>query len=466
MPAATEAPPTVADAPVEEHPSDTSKLKTFIGILRKFIGVADLAAVRFSLPSQLLEPTPNLEYWTYIDAPNAFVAIGSSDDALDRMLEVCRFWFTKDLKYVKGRPCKPYNSCLGEFFRCNWETEDNAPKINTAALKSGSANGSGTASSASSFKSAKADKNASTLSLTVPKHGTSTPNAKPLTISYLTEQTSHHPPVSAFSVVCPERGIYARGFDQISAKFTGTSVRVLPGEHNLGIFITLEKRNNETYRLTHPTASLGGILRGTLSVSVSEYTYITCPETKLKTILHYIEAGWLGRSTNRVEGIIFRYDPENDDKTTIKDVPEADIVARLSGPWREKIEFSLGSKPIDSQPAEARFTIIELAPLNVAPKILPPKELQQEYESLNLWGGVTEAIHSKQFSRATTVKQELEERQREKARERESTQTVWKPIFFQQVTDDSGRPELTDKGRAVQERSQRGEWNIDDLIEK
>lgn len=83
----------------------------------RFIGVSDLASVRFSLPSQLLEPTPNLEYWNYLDAPNAFVAIGTSDEPLDRMLEVCRFWFTKDLKYVKGKPCKPYNSCLGEFFR-------------------------------------------------------------------------------------------------------------------------------------------------------------------------------------------------------------------------------------------------------------------------------------------------------------------------------------------------------------
>lgn len=52
------------------------------------------------------------------------------------MLEVLRFWFTKDLvcfhfslilypahllilpqKYIKGKPCKPYNSTLGEFFR-------------------------------------------------------------------------------------------------------------------------------------------------------------------------------------------------------------------------------------------------------------------------------------------------------------------------------------------------------------
>jgi hypothetical protein len=84
---------------------------------RRFIGVTDIASVRFSLPAQLLEPTPNLEYWNYLDQPNTFVAIGDSDDALDRMLEVLRFWFTKDLKYVKGKPCKPYNSTLGEFFR-------------------------------------------------------------------------------------------------------------------------------------------------------------------------------------------------------------------------------------------------------------------------------------------------------------------------------------------------------------
>lgn len=90
---------------------------THIHRLGRFIGVADLAAVRFSLPSQLLEPTPNLEYWNYLDSPNAFIAIGTSDDPVDRMLEVLRFWFTKDLKYAKGKPCKPYNSCLGEFFR-------------------------------------------------------------------------------------------------------------------------------------------------------------------------------------------------------------------------------------------------------------------------------------------------------------------------------------------------------------
>lgn len=95
-----------------------------------------------------------------------------------------------------------------------------------------------------------------------PNEDPSTEDHRTVRVSYLTEQTSHHPPVSAFVVTCPDKGITARGFDQISAKFTGTSVRVTPGAHNLGIFVTLHRRNNEEYQLTHPTAHLGGLLRG------------------------------------------------------------------------------------------------------------------------------------------------------------------------------------------------------------
>ncbi|KAI5863778.1 hypothetical protein GGS23DRAFT_565292 [Durotheca rogersii] len=453
------APHASADEDVPQN--EGGKLKMFISILRRFVGVADLAAVRFSLPSQLLEPTPNLEYWNYLDNPSAFASIGTSDEPLDRMLEVLRFWFTKDLKYVKGRPCKPYNSCLGEFFRCNWEAEDNAPRINTRSLI---AAGSGNASSSSSIKSAQNGVDPRTASTVSVVQTAANPAGPTVRISYLTEQTSHHPPVSAFYISCPEKGLHARGFDQISAKFTGTTIKVSPGEHNLGIFITLERRNHETYQLKHPAAHLGGILRGALSVSVGDMAYITCPETKLKAILHYIEDGWLGRAQNKMEGVIFKYDPENDDKQRIKDVPDADVVVRLGGAWKDRIVFTLGSKPVESHPPEQQTTIIDLAPLTVAPKTLPPREAQAENESLVLWDGVTQAIMSKQFSKATSVKVELEERQREKARERERKNEVFQPMFFNQATDKGGKPDLTEKGRQVLERAQKGDWSLEGIL--
>ena len=164
-------------------------------------------------------------------------------------------------------------------------------------------------------------------------------------MSYLTEQTSHHPPISAFWIDCPEKGISARGFDQLSAKFTGTSIRVTAGAHNLGIFISVHSRNNEEYQLTHPSAHLGGLIRGSLYVSVADTCFVTCPQNKLKVVLHYMEEGWLGKSQNKVEGAIYRYDPENDNVTRLKDVPDKDVVARLEGCWHEKIYWRLpGSK--------------------------------------------------------------------------------------------------------------------------
>ena len=118
----------------------------------------------------------------------------------------------------------------------------------------------------------------------------------------------------------------------------------------------------------------------------------------------------------------------------------------------------------DSHPPEKQTVIIDLNPLSVAPKSLPPKEQQAENESLKLWDGVTQAILSKQFSKATTVKVELEERQREKARERERTNAPFQPVFFTQVTDRAGRPDLTDKGRQVLERAQKNEWELDGIV--
>ncbi|EGD86418.1 hypothetical protein H112_07355 [Trichophyton rubrum D6] len=423
------------DLPVD----DSSKLRAFLSILRNFIGVSDIASVRFSLPAQLLEPIPNLEYWNYLDRPESFASIGKSDDELGRMLEVLRFWFTKDLKYVKGKPCKPYNSVLGEFFRCNWEVKDTEAAVSLPAAKSASRE---------------------SIAPSIASTAASTSSAETVKISYITEQTSHHPPVSAFWVDCPQRGITARGFDQISAKFTGTSVRITPGQHNLGIFITLARRDNEEYRLTHPDAHLGGLLRGALSVSVADTCYVTCPRTKIKAILQYLEDGWLGKAQHRVVGAVFRYDPDNDCVARIKDIPAPHLLAEISGSWHERIYFNLPSNPKDKQ------LLIDVTPLFPAAKITPPPEKQLAYESRRLWADITAAIHAKQYSLATRLKHELEESQRSKAALRRENKHEWTPRFFA-VADQHiqpGRPHLTDDGRKALDNLHRDVFDLDEKL--
>ncbi|KAL3470188.1 hypothetical protein BJX99DRAFT_239928 [Aspergillus californicus] len=400
----------------EKAPDESSKLKTFLSILRKFVGVSDIASVRFSLPAQLLEPTPNLEYWNYLDRPETFASIGTSGEPLGRMLEVLRFWFTKDLKYIKGKPCKPYNSTLGEFFRCSWEIGSTLPE------------------------------------LPLPPNGapvdvvstTEDSNGEPARVCFLTEQTSHHPPVSAFYIDCPKTGVSARGFDQISAKFTGTSIRVAPGQHNLGIFINISKRDDEEYQLTHPAAHLGGLLRGALSITVADTCYIVCPKTSIKVILQYLEEGWISRAQNKVEGVIFRYDPDNDTIIKVKDVPEGKILAKISGSWHGQMYYTLAGM---TEPQ----LLIDIAPLFPVAKDLPPEESQLSNESRKFWSGVTEAITDKKYGQATKLKQEIEERQRQKAAERQTKNEEWKPRFFTGAVTPQGKPTLSEEGAVALE---------------
>ncbi|EEA19739.1 hypothetical protein TMatcc_009885 [Talaromyces marneffei ATCC 18224] len=428
-------------AVVEKGHDDSSKLKTFLSILRKFVGVADIASVRFSLPAQLLEPTPNLEYWNYLDRPETFASIGTSDDDLGRMLEVLRFWFTKDLKYIKGKPCKPYNSTLGEFFRAYWEVDNTAAPV---------------------------------LPSSKPTNGAVSTTDGSAKVCFLTEQTSHHPPVSAFYIDCPQRGVSARGFDQISAKFTGTSIRVGPGQHNLGIFVNLANRDNEEYQLTHPAAHLSGLLRGSLYISVADSCYITCPKTRIKVILQYLEDGWVSKAHSRVEGVIFRYDPDNDTKMKVKDVPSNDVLARINGCWREQIYYTLtaaatsgsGSSISSRSSTTSEFNkpqlLIDLVPLTIVPKSVPPEEIQLSNESRKFWSGVTSSILSKQFGQATKLKQEIEERQRAKAAEREAKSEKWKPRFFTDAVTPLGRPDLTDDGRQALEKMFKGDFKLEE----
>ncbi|THC89265.1 hypothetical protein EYZ11_011285 [Aspergillus tanneri] len=311
----------------EKAPDDSSKLKTFLSILRKyapapFVGVADIASVRFSLPAHLLEPMPNLEYWNYLDRPETFAS---------------------------------------------WEINDILPEV-LVASNLDAANGT--------------------------------------------------------SAVTDDNGEVVK--------------------HNLGIFVNIEKRNNEEYQLTHPAAHLGGLLRGALAITVSDTCYITCPKTCIKVILQYLEDGWIGRAQNRVEGVVFRYDPDRDTATKIKDVSDGDLLAKISGSWHGEVFYTLAGTN------EPRL-LIDITPLSPVPKTVPSNDNQLSNESRKFWSKVTEAILDKKYGQATRFKQEIEERQRQKAAERQARNEIWQPRFFTGAVTPLGKPELTEEGRKALE---------------
>lgn len=241
-------------------------------------------------------------------------------------------------------------------------------------------------------------------------------------IAYLTEQISHHPPISAFCAACPSRQLELLGIDQISAKVSGTTVRVMPGSFNKGIFVRITggAGAGETYHVTHPVAAVNGILRGSFYVTVCESTIITCTGAKdgrhLRAVIEYKEESWLGKAHFLCEGVIHTFDPEetaHQEWTKVKHVPRSRVVATFHGSWRHLIKW----KRIDEDETEYK-QLIDLSQLHVIPKAVRPLEKQLHNESRKLWENVTSKLLSKEYSEANKHKQAIEQKQRDDASER------------------------------------------------
>jgi hypothetical protein len=311
----------------------------------------------------------------YLDRGDLFAAIGESDDDLERMAAVLRWTrkcvitiacpgangnltVTMWLKYVRGRIVKPYNSALGEQFRAHWDVMPSTldeqgepqhfegllssdptlppPDLSTSlgALKISSDTDVASAASSSASRIA-VDELPSSYSLPSSTPVSHAPSIKSTftadtsvgsrpsdslpqkdrhRIVFLSEQVSHHPPISCFWYESQPGAngspkVQASGVDQISAKFTGTSVKVCAGSQNQGIFVRLPELGEEYQvgvlclfswlvsllridsKVTHPTASITGILRGSPYVTISDYTYVTARtergNTNLRAIINY-----------------------------------------------------------------------------------------------------------------------------------------------------------------------------------
>ncbi|KAG8714173.1 hypothetical protein FRC08_012279 [Ceratobasidium sp. 394] len=447
---AHDAPETVAD-------TGEGKLKMIVGLIKKCLGVKDIATMRISLPASVLEPIPNLEYWNYLDRPDAFAAIGDSDDPLLRMLAVLRFTFTKDLKFVHGKICKPYNSVLGEHFRSHtsfiplsYPSDSDLPPIfvsHTLAshsvgltipeptLPSETASVRSTVSTSGPNAARSKHKLSGELS---PGLGEDEEdefedaedgqtNGDRVRVVFLTEQVSHHPPISSYYISAPERGIEACGVDQISAKVAGTTVRVTPGASNKGIFIKLNKGagSGETYRITHPSANVNGIFRGQFYATMSDSTVVTCDrlgKDSLRAVIEYKDESWIGKAQFLLEGVVHTYDPSDPEEcaswTKVKQVPPSRVVATFDGTWRGLVKWKRVGET-ESRP------LIDLANLAVMPKHVRPIDSQLPNESHRLWEHVTKNLLSKNYSEATRVKQGIEQKQRDDAAARKAKGEEW-----------------------------------------
>jgi len=82
--------------------------------------------------------------------------------------------------------------------------------------------------------------------------------------------------------------------------------------------------------------------------------------------------------------------------------------------------------------------------------------MQLPLESRQVWTDVTAAIHAKEFSKATKLKQAIEARQRKAAAARKERDEEWEPKYFV-MEDNGGRAVLSQEGQEMLESLGAGE---------
>ncbi|KAG1122331.1 hypothetical protein G6F42_011582 [Rhizopus arrhizus] len=288
-------------------------------------------------------------------------------------------------RFVEGVK-KPYNPILGEFFRCEYNLKDGSKAM------------------------------------------------------YISEQVSHHPPISAYYYSLPELGIFVTGEAHPKAKFLGNSAATVMKGYTRIVFSEL---NNETFEISNPNVYARGILFGKMIMEMGDQSTIKCKSLDLICELDFKTKGYFSGQYHSVTG-------------KIKRISTGDVLYEISGVWTEEL-FIKGKVIRNWESIESKTLIIyflfctlsqflnlvllcnqnsskesffNVSKHPVIAKSVEPLDDQEWNESRKLWSKVTAGLAAKDMDAATDEKTFIENRQREETAVRQKEGLQWHPRFF------------------------------------
>ncbi|XP_012577713.1 PREDICTED: oxysterol-binding protein-related protein 9 isoform X5 [Condylura cristata] len=322
------------------------------------------------LPTFILERRSLLEmYADFFAHPDLFVSISDQKDARDRMVQVVKWYLSAFHAGRKGSVAKkPYNPILGEIFQCHWtlpnDTEENSELVSEGPVPWVSKN----------------------------------------CVTFVAEQVSHHPPISAFYAECFNKKIQFNAHIWTKSKFLGMSI----GVHNIGQGCVSCLDYDEHYILTFPN----GYGRSILTVPWVELggeCNINCSKTGYSANIVFHTKPFYGGKKHRITAEIFS---PNDKKS----------FCSIEGEWNGVMyaKYATGENAV----------FVDTKKLPIIKKKVRKLEDQNEYESRCLWKDVTFNLKIRDIDAATEAKHKLEERQRAEARERKEKEIQWETRLF------------------------------------
>ncbi|XP_036899194.1 oxysterol-binding protein-related protein 9 isoform X4 [Sturnira hondurensis] len=322
------------------------------------------------LPTFILERRSLLEmYADFFAHPDLFVSISDQKDARDRMVQVVKWYLSAFHAGRRGSVAKkPYNPILGEIFQCHW-TLPSDPEESAELVSEGPV-----------------------------------PWVSKNSVTFVAEQVSHHPPISAFYAECFNKKIQFNAHIWTKSKFLGMSI----GVHNIGQGCVSCLDHDEHYILTFPN----GYGRSILTVPWVELggeCSINCSKTGYSANIVFHTKPFYGGKKHRVTAEIFS---PNDKKS----------FCSVEGEWNGVMyaKYATGENSV----------FIDTKKLPIIKKKVRKLEDQNEYESRCLWKDVTFNLKIRDIDAATEAKHKLEERQRAEARERKEKEIQWETRLF------------------------------------
>lgn len=325
---------------------------------------------KITLPTFILERRSLLEMFAdFFAHPDLFARITDQSNPEERMLAVVKWYLSS---FHAGRKSsvakKPYNPIIGETFRCRW----NVPRC--------------------------ADEE------DVVSDGPY-PGSHKSQLTFLAEQVSHHPPVSAFYAEHPSKNVYLNGHIWTKSKFLGLSIAV----HNVGQACLNMPDHNEQYILTFPSG-YGRSILGTPWIELGGKCSIKCVESGYLANVEFLTKPFYGGRAHNIKAEIYRPGV----KTPF---------ATIKGQWNGQMFIKMCNSSEET-------IFLDVHQIPVVKKLVAPISQQADFESRKLWRHVTAALKQKNVHLATKAKHFLEQRQRQEAKDRAEKSLQWRPAHF------------------------------------
>ncbi|KAL1851100.1 hypothetical protein Daus18300_012647 [Diaporthe australafricana] len=336
------------------------RVRDFFKFLKSVKG--DLANI--TGPPFFLAPSSVTEVGScWVERPSLFIAPALEEDPEIRALLVLK-WILVSLKaqfYVGQVPGhgikKPLNAFLGEIFRANWSDDKG-------------------------------------------------------TASLVSEQVSHHPPITAVYMWNDEHEIRGEGYSRVEMTFSG-SVNIRQIGHAM---LHLDKFE-EHYLIPLPSCTTHGFLSGKLYPEINGTYHIVSSSGFTSEMKFHGPGLFGGNHVNQFHATMYRTD----------DVEKKALYV-ISGSWSDKFTIYKGNNN----------DVIEVwdhskMKETTAEACCEPIDKQDPWETRKAWQGVLEALKSGELGTAVDEKSKLENSQRLMRSEEKKKGLEWEPLLFSQL---------------------------------